>query len=116
MRLSNACCNSLKATRTDNACAIVQTPFGARVTPVQGSYDAELLHDLAKITGGAAFHAADAWGMNRVMKEINALEKTNIAQPRPRHYQELAPWFALAALAVLILGIAGEYSWKMRLP
>lgn len=100
----------------NDAFAIVPTVAGARLVPMEGSYDSELLHQLAKITGGTAFHAADKAGMEQVMKEINALEKTNITQPRPVHYREFAPWTALAALAVLLFGLIAEYSWKMRLP
>ena len=100
----------------NEAFAVASTPFGARLVPVEGSFDAALLHDLAKITGGVSFHAEDKAGMARVMKEINSLEKTNIEQPRPVHYRELAPFAALAALLMLVLGLTAEYSWKMRLP
>ena len=100
----------------NEAYAIVNTPFGARLAPVEGSFDAQLLDDLAKITGGTAFHAADNAGMEEVMKKINSLEKTNISQPRPVHYRELAPAVAIFALILLIIGATSEYSWQMRLP
>ena len=100
----------------NEAYAIATTPFGLRLVPVNGSYDAQLLHDLAKITGGSAFHAADRDGLKQVMREINALEKTNIAQPSPVNYREFAPVIALIALAVLLLGIIAQHTWKMRLP
>jgi Ca-activated chloride channel family protein len=100
----------------NEASAIVNTPFGGRLAPVEGSFDAELLHDLAKITGGTAFHAADKKGMQEVMQKINALEKTNITQPRPVHYREWAPAVALIALVLMITGLTAEYPWKMRLP
>ena len=100
----------------NDAYAVVSGFGGARLVPLEGSYDAELLHDLAKITGGTAYHAADKAGMEQVMKEINALEKTNITQPRPVHYREFAPVVALLALAVLLFGQIAGYTWKMRLP
>ena len=50
------------------------------------------------------------------MREINALEKTNISQPTPVNYREFAPAIALLALAVLLLGIIAQQTWKMRLP
>lgn len=100
----------------NEAYAVVSTPFGARLAPVSGNYDAQLLHDLAKITGGSSFHAADKEGLKEVMREINALEKTNISQPRPVNYREFAPMIALISLAFLLMGIIARQTWKMRLP
>ena len=100
----------------NEAYAVAETPFGRRLVPANGNYDAQLLHDLAKISGGMTFHAADGEGMKRVMQEINALEKTNIEQPRPVNFREYAPYFAAAALILLMLGISAEYAWKIRLP
>ena len=50
------------------------------------------------------------------MREINALEKTNIAQPKPVDFREFAPMVALISLAFLLLGIIAQQTWKMRLP
>ena len=100
----------------EEAYAIASTPFGSRLVPVSGSYDAQLLHELAKISGGMTFHAADSDGLKRVMKEINSLEKTNIEQPRPVNYHEYAPYLAGLALLLLMLGISAEYAWKLRIP
>ena len=100
----------------NEAYAVVSTPFGARLAPVSGNYDAQLLHDLAKITGGSSFHAADKEGLKEVMREINSLEKTNISQPRPVNYREFAPMIALISLAFLLMGIIARQTWKMRLP
>lgn len=100
----------------EEAYAIASTPFGSRLVPVNGSFDAQLLHDLAKITGGSTFHAADKDGLKQVMREINALEKTNISQPKPVNFREFAPVVALISLAILLLGIIAQQTWKMRLP
>ena len=48
--------------------------------------------------------------------EINALEKTNISQPKPVNFREFAPVVALISLAILLLGIIAQQTWKMRLP
>ena len=52
----------------------------------------------------------------KMAAKINSLEKTNISQPRPVHYRELAPAVAIFALILLIIGATSEYSWQMRLP
>ena len=100
----------------NDAFAIVQTPFGGQLQRVTGGYDAEMLHDLAKLTGGTSFQAADAAGLKRVMKQINAMERTSIEQPRAVSFREYAPEVALAALAVLLFGVISGYTWKLRLP
>ena len=100
----------------NDAYAVVSTPFGSRLAPVQGEYDAELLHDLAKITGGTTFHAADSAGLKRVMAQINAMEKTNIEQPKYTEYKEYAPYLALAAALLILLGFFLENTFKLRIP
>lgn len=100
----------------EEAYAIASTPFGSRLVPANGSFDAQLLYDLAKITGGSTFHATDKDGLKQVMREINALEKTNISQPKPVNFREFAPAVALISLVFLLLGIIALQTWKMRLP
>lgn len=100
----------------EEAYVVRSTPFGTHLVPASGSYDAQLLHDLAKITGGSSFHAADKDGLKKVMQEINALEKTNISQPKPLNYREFAPAIALFALFFILLGIIANQTWCLRLP
>jgi Ca-activated chloride channel family protein len=100
----------------NNAFMLQNDIFGKRYVRYPGEFDEKLLQDMANTTGGKYFKAADEQAMNDVMQEINALEKTNITQPRPVHYREFAPIAALLALAVLLFGQIAGYTWKMRLP
>ena len=72
---------------SDNAVGV----FGGMIQRQEGSFDEKLLQELANITGGRYFRAADAEGMKQVMEEINRLEKTVVEQPKYTEYREFAP-------------------------
>lgn len=100
----------------EDAYGIAETLFGPRLSRLQGGYDAGLLAELAKITGGNTFHAADADGLRRTMQEINKLEKTNLEQPRPVTYHEFAPYLAALAALLLLIGAVADNTWNLKLP
>jgi uncharacterized membrane protein len=54
--------------------------------------------------------------MRRVMAEIDALERTSREVNQHTSYRELAPWLALSAAIILLLGMAIEICGKPRLP
>ncbi len=101
---------------SDNAYMLVETPRGAGFQPYGDQFDEKLLHLLAESTGGSYFRANGADGLKTVMAKINELEKTSMEQPRYIEYREYAPRIALAALALILLGLAAECTWKLRLP
>ena len=101
---------------SDNAYMLLETPFGSRLTKVQNDLDENLLRELAKISGGRYFAAADNDGMTQVMQEINSLEQTNFSSPQPLEFLELAPFTALAGAIILMLGIIFNSTGKVRLP
>lgn len=97
--------------------AFVFSPeYGNRFLPVEGSFDEELMRNIAKITGGSYFAASDAEGMKEVMSQINSLEKTVIEQPKYMEYKEYAPIIGLLALIFIFTGFFIENTWKLRLP
>jgi len=98
------------------AYAIVETMYGRQLIRQEHSLDEDLLKSLAATTGGSYFQAADADGMRRVMAEIDALERTSREVNQHTTYRELAPWLALGAAIILLLGMAIEICGKPRLP
>lgn len=97
---------------SDNA--YYPTNFGLRKT--QADFDSKLLDTIAATTGGTSFRASDANGMQKVMQEINALEKTNIEQPQYTEYKEYAPHLAALGALLLLTGFFLESTFKLRLP
>ena len=97
-----------------NSNAYIQTGFGFQ--KAQADFDKRLLDSIAGITGGTSFRAADGAGMKKVMQEINALEKTNIEQPKYTEYKEYAPLTAAVAALLLLTGFFLENTFKVRIP
>ena len=68
----------------------------------------ELLAELSRITGGSSFRARDPEALEKVFETIDALEKTEFTSTKLVRYRErFEPW-AVAALVVLLVGIAFE--------
>ena len=97
---------------SDNAVAVIDGMLRRQ----EGSFDEKLLENLAEITGGQYFRAADAEGMKQVMEEINQLEKTVAEQPKYTEYREYAPRLALVALALMAFAYLTQCTWRLRLP
>lgn len=101
---------------SSNAYAIVPGIFGRTLQRVNTDLDDKLLQNISSLTGGTYFPAADSKGMQHVMDEINALERTDHSAPRNISYYEYAPALALAAALLLLLGIGFYGIGKVRLP
>ena len=97
---------------SDNA--YYPTNFGLQKT--QADFDSKLLDSIASSTGGTSFRASDGAGMQKVMQEINALEKTNIEQPKYTEYKEYAPLIAMIGALLLLTGFFLENTFKLRVP
>jgi len=82
----------------------------------ESDLDEKLLRELADISGGRYYPAADPAALATVMDEINALEKTDHETPVIELYRELTPYFCSGAAAVLLLGLIVSAAGKIRLP
>jgi Ca-activated chloride channel family protein len=81
----------------------LQTRFGRLSAPLRRGFDDRALREIADLTGGKYWLAADAGTLRSVHEEINELEKSEFEAERFVDYKEaFAPW-ALAALAMLSL-------------
>ena len=79
-------------------------------------FDEPLLRDLADMTGGRYYRAADAKGMAQAMNEINKLEKTSVEQPVIVNWRELYPYFCWFGLGAILLGFCLRQTVCLRLP
>ena len=100
----------------DNSFAVQQDLFGNRLARVQQPFDEELLKEMAKVTGGKYYHAADAQGMKEAMQEIDKLEKTSVEQTITVNWKEFYPSIVLLALLLLLSGFFLEHTFYLCLP
>ena len=100
----------------NNAYMLQEGFFGRRLVRYPGEFDEKLLQEMASVTGGKYFRAADENGMNEVMSEINQLEKTNFEQPRYIEYREFAPPLAAIALIMLLLACCQKNTIEASAP
>ena len=75
-----------------------------------------MLRRIAAATGGEYFHAGNAEGLRKVCARINELERTDRNVEKFVEYREYAPFVALAAAALAIIGVVLGNTWKLRLP
>ncbi len=101
---------------TSRAFVLQDSFFGRRLVQLQDEFDEALLKDLASLTGGRYYHAADAKGMADAMKEIDRLEKTAVEQPVVVNWREWGPELCMLAMLLLVLGFALESSVLIRIP
>jgi len=83
-------------------------------------FDEPLLKDLAEITGGRYYRAADAKGMEQAMDEINKLEKTEVEQPLEYSvivgWHEFYPYLCWFGLGAILLAFCLGRTFCLRLP
>lgn len=94
-----------------------QGMFGrSHLVPLQGEFDEDLLKDLADLSEGRYYKAADAEGLENAMNEIDKLEKTTVEQPRYMEYKEWAPRLIIVALGMLLAGFLLEHTLYLKIP
>ena len=73
--------------------------------------DEKLLNKIAKETGGRYFRATDNRKLNKIYKEIDKLEKTEIKETKYYNYEELyRPYILVAIGLIFIVGLL-RYTW-----
>ncbi|MCL2456110.1 MAG: VWA domain-containing protein [Defluviitaleaceae bacterium] len=83
---------------------------------VQGGIDEELLTQIANLTGGQYFRAADPDALSNIFETINLLEKTGFDDDNLIDYNELAFPLIQAALFFLLAGIFFDKFYFVQIP
>jgi Ca-activated chloride channel family protein len=79
-------------------------PFpDGRIEYRDSEIDEETLKEIADITGGLYFRAEDEVGLQEIYDTINDLERSQVEVRTFTRYTELAIWFILPALLLLVL-------------
>ncbi len=63
----------------------------------------QLLQETARLTGGLLFKVSDYNGLRNVYRQIDLLEKSAFKEKKQKAWKELVEWFAIPALALLLL-------------
>jgi Ca-activated chloride channel family protein len=73
--------------------------------------DENLLKKIAKETGGKYFRATDNKKLDKIYKEIDKLEKTEIKETKYYNYKELyRPFVLIAVILIFLVGLL-RYTW-----
>ena len=74
------------------------------------------LQELANLTEGRYFRAADGAGLTQALAAIDRFERDAIRSFQYRRYDEAYPWFALASLVCWLAVVGLEATWWRKTP
>ena len=90
--------------------------FGKRTRMVEMPLDEDLLKRIAAATDGAYFRAVDAEALARIFETIDELETSRYRTTVTTWFEERMAWFAIPALALLLLDLLLGATWLRRVP
>jgi len=94
----------------------IQTPLGNYKMPTGRNLDEGLLKSIAEKTGGFYSRADDAKSLEKIVRRIDKLEKSEVKSIQYTQYAELfGPW-TLAALSILVLEILASCTVFRKIP
>ncbi|MCG3207463.1 MAG: hypothetical protein FOGNACKC_01063 [Anaerolineae bacterium] len=92
-------------------------PFpDGRIEYRDSEIDEETLKEIADITGGLYFRAEDKAGLQEIYDTISQLERSQVEVRTFTRYTELAIWFILPAVALLILEVLLRRTVLRKIP
>ena len=92
-------------------------PFGRKVyRNVPVDFNPQTIQDIAKIADGIAYQATDTRSLEKILGEIDKLEKSKVEVEKIVNYRDLFPWFLMAGLACLGAEILLSQTLWRRLP
>jgi Ca-activated chloride channel family protein len=80
----------------------VDTIFGRRTQLIESEIDEQTLKEIADRTDALYFRATDTDGLRNIYAEINEMEKSDVEVQVYTRYKELAGWFMVPALILLL--------------
>jgi Ca-activated chloride channel family protein len=84
--------------------------------PIRADLDENLLKQIATMTEGQYFRAADTASLKKTYAQIDAMEKQKVETTAYEDWQELFPWFLVPGLGCLMLSVTLENTRLRRLP
>jgi Ca-activated chloride channel family protein len=90
--------------------------FGKSTTLIDSEIDEEVLQRIADITEALYFRATDSRGLAEIYDEISQMEKSDVEVQVFTRHRELASWFLLPALGLLLLDVVLRHTTFRTLP
>jgi len=90
--------------------------WGQRVVYQEVDIDEGALKEIADRTGGSYFHASDSEGLKKIYDTIDRMERTEVRVKSYDNFNDLYPWFALPAMAVLFLSYLLSNTRYLEIP
>lgn len=82
-----------------------------RYQPFESNVNDELLTQMAQVTGGKYFRAAQEDSLQKIFKEINSLETTKIEENKYVRYEEYFQYFVFIGLMLFVFSRLLSISW-----
>lgn len=83
---------------------------------IHAELDEDLLKQIASMTGGQYFRAADTEALRNIYQQIDKMEKRQIETVKYEDWREVFPWFLAPGLGCLLAAVALENTRLRRLP
>lgn len=90
--------------------------FGKRYVRMPVQIDEKMLKEIAKITRGSYFRATDKASLDKIFREIDALEKTKIEVKQYTRYKELFANYLLLALGLVVGEVVLSHTKFRKIP
>ena len=92
-------------------------PFGRTVfVQAKVDIDEQTLKEIAQKTGGKYYRADNTEAFKEIYAEIDRLEKTEVEMKQYTRHEELAAWFLIPALSLLLLELILQHTVWRKLP
>ena len=92
-------------------------PFGRTVfVQAKVDIDEQTLKEIAQKTGGKYYRADNTEAFKEIYAEIDRLEKTELEMKQYTRHEELAAWFLIPALSLLLLEFILQHTVWRKLP
>jgi Ca-activated chloride channel family protein len=83
---------------------------------IRADLDEDLLKQIATLTGGQYFRAADTAALKKTYAQIDSMEKQKVETFAYEEWRELFLWFLAPGLGCLLLAVTLEHTRLRRLP
>ena len=93
-----------------------QGPLGEQIVYQENTLDEETLMQIAEMSDGRFFRAADADDLRQIYEEINQLEKSEVEIRVFNQYEELALWVLLPGLFLMLSEMILRQTMLRRIP